>query len=98
MRDEAIALWHKLEAKQRREMHELSAIHKRQRDSFGPLMQYACDIDVTNTVEDLARKSEESFQQLREGLEALSQPYETQPPVAVGTSVNFDPGSKPYMQ
>ena len=92
MKDEAIALWHKFVAQQAREEKELKELHEKQRKAFGSLMQFACDLDMTNGVDDLVRASETSFEALRAGLSAIvgNPPYNPR--------VNFDNGSKPYVE
>lgn len=100
MRNEAIALWQRLEEKQADEARELAEIHRKQKAAFAQLMEYACDLDVNSIIEDLAAKSDECFQQLQAGLAALDRPQRSQqtPPVYVGEGVDFSSGAKPFVQ
>lgn len=101
MKDAAIALWHRLEDKQKAEMRELAEIHRKQKAAFSQLMDYACDLDVTGIIDDLAARSDQCFQHLRDGLEALNGNRAAQngPYPYVGEGVDFsNPKAKPFVQ
>jgi len=93
MKNEAIALWHKLIEKQTREAKELAELHEKQKKAFGSLMQFTCDLDCASGVDDLVRASESSFEALREGLSSIVGSMPTYNP-----RVQFENGAKPYTE
>jgi hypothetical protein len=99
MRNEAIQLWARLQEKQKAEKEELEHIHRQQTQAFERLMDYACDLDVTTVIDDFSARSDEAFEKLRRGLDALNKQSNGQYPYVGGEGVDFtNPNAKPFVQ